>query len=238
MIPARTIALLTGVFFILTFVTSIPAVLLYGPILSDPNYITGSGADGQVYLGAFLEVLLAVGNIGTAVMLFPILKRENEPAALGYVASRVVESAMILVGAIALLSAVTLRIQLAGTIGSSESAIVVGRSLVAIHDWTFLMGPGFAVGVNDLLLGYLLYRTGLVPRWLALLGIIGGPIHFLSDAAQLFAIVEPFSTPRAITTIPVFFFEAILGIWLIVRGFTSAPVLIGYERERRVGAGA
>jgi hypothetical protein len=96
------------------------------------------------------------------------------------------------------------------------------------------MGPGFAVGVNDLLLGYLLYRTGLVPRWLALLGLVGGPLHFATVIAQHFGLVEPFSAVRAVATVPVFAFEAILGIWLIVRGFTPAPVLISYERERRV----
>jgi hypothetical protein len=225
---ARRIALVTGIFFVITFITSIPAFFLYGPVLNDPSYIVGPGADGQVLLGAFLEILLAIANIGTAVALFPILKWENEGLALGYVASRLVESIIIVVGVVSLLAVVTLRQE--GS-GADDALVAVGRSLVAIHDWTFLVGPGFCVGVNDLLLGYLLYRAGLVPRWLALLGVIGGPLHFASVTAELFGVIEPSSLPRAITTIPVFAFEAILGIWLIVAGFKPAPIIDRYRRR-------
>jgi hypothetical protein len=228
----RTIALIAGVLFVLTFVTSIPAFILYGPVLNDPNYIVGAGADMQVFLGAFLEVFLVITNVGTGVVLFPILRRESEAIALGYVGSRLVESTLIAAGIISLLAVVTLRQDLVGAADADTEALVTaGRSLVALHDWTFLMGPGFG-GVNDLLLGYLLYRTGLVPRWLALLGLVGGPVLFVSAAAQLLGVVEPFSTPRAIATIPVFAFEAILGIWLMLRGFSPSPILAVYERER------
>jgi hypothetical protein len=160
-----------GVLFALTFITSIAGLLLYDPVLNDADYILGDGADTRVRLGALCEIFLAITNIGTAVVLWPIVKRQSETLALSYVASRVVESVIIVVGLISLLSVVTLREDFAG----AGSLTIAGKSLVAIHDWTFLLGPGFCVGVNGLLLGYLFYRSGLVPRPIAMLGLIGGP---------------------------------------------------------------
>jgi Domain of unknown function (DUF4386) len=154
MTSTRKTALVTGVFFIITIIASIPALLLYAPVLDDPNYILGAGADTGVALGAFLEVITAIACIGTAITLFPILKRQHEGFALGYVAARVLESTVIVVGIISLLSVVTLRQDLAGAAGADAASLVtVGRSLVAVHDWTFLLGPGLMPGVNGLLLG-------------------------------------------------------------------------------------
>jgi hypothetical protein len=153
-----------------------------------------------VRLGAFCEVILIIANIGTALALFPILRRQNEGLALGYVASRVVESTMIAVGLISLLSVVTLRQDLAVNAAGLDT---VGRSLVAIHDWTFLLGPGFCVGVgNGLLLGYLMYRSGLVPRRMALLGLIGGPLIFASSTAVLFGAYEQTDAAHFVLSLP------------------------------------
>jgi hypothetical protein len=159
--------------FIITFVTAIPAAfLLYPPVLDDANYVLGAGADTGVALGALLEVLLIIANVGTAVALFPVLKRQNEGLALGYVTARLVECTFIAIGIVSLLAVVTMRQDVGGAAGGDASSLVtVGRSLVAIHDWTFLLGPGFIVGVgNGLILGWLMYRSGLVPRPMALLG--------------------------------------------------------------------
>ena len=169
-----------GVLFALTFVTSIAGLLLYDPVLNDADYILGDGADTRVQLGALCEIFLAITNIGTAVVLWPIVRRQSETLALSYVASRIVESVLIVVGLISLLSVVTLREDFAGAGADADSLTVAGRSLVAIHDWTFLLGPGFCVGVNGLLLGYLFYRSGLVPRWIAMFGLVGGPLIFAS----------------------------------------------------------
>ena len=180
MSSSRKTALVAGVFFAITFLASIPALLLYDPVLNDTNYIVSAGADTRVSLGAFLEVITAIANIGTAVTLFPILKRQNEGVALGYVASRVLESTVIVVGLISLLSVVTLRQDVGGAgAADSGSLVIAGQSLVAFHDWTFLLGPAFCAGFgNGLLLGYLMYTSGLVPRRMALLGLIGGPLAF------------------------------------------------------------
>jgi hypothetical protein len=133
--------------FLITFITSIPAYFFYVPVLDDPRYIVGAGADSRVSFGAFLELLLIIANIGTAVVLFPILRRQNEILALGYVTARIVECVIIAVGILSLLSVVTLRQEAAGA--DAASFVTVGKSLVALHDWTFLLGPGFVVGLGN-----------------------------------------------------------------------------------------
>jgi hypothetical protein len=222
----RKAARITGWLFIVTFVASIPAALwLYLPVLDDARYVLGGGADTKIALGAFLEMIVIVANIGTAVALFPVLKRQSEGLALGYVTARLVECAFIAVGILSLLAVVTLRQDVGGAAGA-ESLVNVGRSLVAIHDWTFLLGPGWVVGVgNGLILGYLMYRSGLVPRRLAMLGLIGGPLIVASGTGVLFGLFEPASAPQVIATVPEFFWELLLGIYLIVKGFRPSPIL-------------
>ena len=227
MSSTRKTALVAGIFFIITFVTSIPALLLYNPVLKHTGYIVGAGADKHIFLGASLEVLLIIANIATAVVLFPILKRVNETLALGYVTARLVESAFIAVGILSVLSVVTLRQDIGGAGAAHAASLsVVGRSLVAIHDWTFLLGPGFIVGVgNGLLLGYMMYRSGLVPRRMAMLGLIGGPLVCASGIAVLFGELDKGSAGQFIATIPEIAWEASLGIYLIVKGFKPCPIV-------------
>ena len=227
--PTRRTAFVAGVLFIITFVVSIPAaLLLYTPVLDNAKYIVGAGAaDNRIAFGALLEMILIVANVGTAVVLFPILRRQNEALSLGYVTARVMESVFIAVGLLSLLAIVTLRQDLAGTAGADAASLdTVGRSLVAVHDWTFLLGPGWVVGVgNGLLLGYLMYRSGLVPRRMTLLGLIGGPLIILSGIGVLFGVFDAGSSPQVLATVPEFFWELSLGIYLIVKGFRPSPIL-------------
>jgi hypothetical protein len=222
-------ARIVGVLFLITFATSIPAALvLYDPVLNDTGYITGSGSDSRVALGAFLELLLIIANIGTAVVLFPILKRQSETLALGYVTARLVECAFIAVGILSVMAIVTLRQDLAGGGADPATLETVGRSLVALHDWTFLLGPGFVVGVgNGLMLGYLMYRSGLVPGRMAMLGLVGGPLVCASGIAILFDVIEPGSPGQGIATIPEFLWELSLGIYLTAKGFKPSSTLSG-----------
>jgi hypothetical protein len=211
-----------------TFVTSIAAALIYHPVVHDHTYILGAGHDTRIEFAALLEVFLVISNIGVAVVMFPILRRESERLALGYVASRIVESTIICVGIVSLLSILTLRGDLAASLGgNSGSLAIAGRTLVAIHNWTFLMGPGFCVGVNDLLLGYLMYTTSLMPPRLAMLGLIGGPLIFASKIAVLFGTWTITSSTAGIFAIPVFIFEAAFAIYLIGWGFRPSRVLSG-----------
>lgn len=219
----RKIARAAGVLMVITFITSIPAqLLLYHPLLTDPaKYISGSGADPAVSLGALLEVILVIANVGTAVVLYPIVKRQNAILALGYVTSRVLESAAIMVGIFSVLSVLTLRQDFAGAPG----AVTVARSLVAVHDWTFLLGPSLiGVGGTGVLLGYLMYKSGLVPRRMTLLGLIGGPLVIASTVCVLFGVFKAGSAPQSIATIPEFFWELSFGIYCTVKGFRPSPI--------------
>src|SRR5947209_7239787 len=220
-----------GVLYLITFLTSILALALYQPVLDHPvAYIEGAGHDKQILFGALLELLLIIANIGTAVVIFPIVRRQNEELSLGYVTARLIECTFILVGIVAVLGIVTLRNQVAG---ASEGTVAF--TLKAIKDWTFLLGPGWIVGWgNGLILGYIMYRTGLVPRRAAWLGLIGGPLIIATGTAVLFSGNHPSSTLRglqSIATIPEFLWELFLGVYCTIRGFRrDAPILSGSER--------
>jgi hypothetical protein len=217
-----------GVLFLITFVTSIAALVLYETVLRHPvSYIAGAGHDHQVLLAALLELLLIIANIGTAVVIFPIVRRQNEELALGYVTARLFECTFILVGIVSILGIITLRNQVAG---AAEGT--VAYTLAAIKDWTFLLGPGWVVGWgNGLILGYLMYRSGLVPRSATWLGLIGGPLIIVSGTAVMFTGNHPSSTLHSlqgIVTIPEFAWELFLGIYCTIWGFRrDAPVLSG-----------
>jgi hypothetical protein len=211
--------------FLITYITSIPPFLfLYAAVVDDPRYILGGGADTSVQWGAFLELLLIVANIGTAVVLFPILRRVSEILALGYVTARVVECTFIAVGILSLLTVVTLR-QEAAAGADAASLLTAGESLVALHDWTFLLGPGFVVGVgNGLILGYLMYSSRLVPRAMAVLGLIGGPLVMASGIAVILGVIEIGSAWQTLPAAPEFLWELSLAIWLMVKGFNPSAI--------------
>jgi hypothetical protein len=221
----QTIARVTGVLFLITYITSIPAAfVLYPPVLDDPRYIVGAGADTSVRLGAFLELILIIANVGTAVVLWPVLKRVNEILALGFVTARVIESAFIAIGILSLLTVVALR-QGAAAGADAGSLVTVGESLVTLHDWTFLFGPGFVVGVgNGLILGYLMYRSALVPRAMAVLGLVGGPLIIASGIAVILGLIEQGGLLQTIAVVPEFLWELSLGLWLTVRGFNPSAI--------------
>lgn len=216
---------IAGLWFIGTFVFSIPALFFYDKVLNNANYILGQGFDTRVSVGALLEILTAICNIASAVVLYPVLKRVNQPVALGYVASRTVESTFIVVGLISLMSVVTLRDDLTGGAGGG-SASLVGKALVTLHDWAFLLGPQFCSGLGTgILLGYLMYRSGLVPRGMALLGLIGGPLAFLGGVFVLFGVIDNRSGALFAFTAIEIVWEASLAIYLTVKGYKPSPLL-------------
>jgi hypothetical protein len=210
---------MTGLMFILTFATSIPAALtLYVPALTNPAFILGGGFDVNLSWGAVLEILLIIANIATALTLYPVLRKRFPVLSLGYVAARLTECAFIAVGIIAMLALNTLRLQ-AGD-ANPDMLVAVGQALVAIHDWTFRLGPGVVVGVgNGLILGYMMWRTRLVPRFLSIFGLIGGPAILISGFAVVLGTIEAGSGPQMLATLPEFIWELFLGLWLLVRGF-------------------
>jgi hypothetical protein len=216
--PTRGIAVVAGVFFLVTEVAAIGGVLLYRPVLTDSRYILGAGADGRVLAGALCEIVLAIAIIGSAVTLYPVLRRRHEGAALGYVCLRLLEAAVIVVGIVATVSIVMLRQEGVGD-ADADAAVPVGRALLAIHDCTFLLGPNFILGANTVVLAALAYASRLVPRTIAVCGLIGGPLICASATAVLFGLYAQVSAVGTIAAVPVFGWEVALAVRLIAKGF-------------------
>jgi hypothetical protein len=212
-----------GVLYLVTFVTSIPAVLLYRPVLDDPvGYIAGAGHDKRILFGVLLELLLIIANIGTAVVIVPIMWRRYRELSIGYVTARLFECTFILVGLVAVLGIVTLRREVAG---GSEGT--VAYTLAALKDWTFLLGPGWVVGWgNGLILGYMMYRSELVPRPWPWLGMIGGPLIIISGTIVMFGGNPATTTLKGPASIPEALWELFLGVYCTIWGFRrEAPIL-------------
>ena len=222
----RKTAMLAGGLYLVTFAASIPARFFFlDPVLSDPGYIVGSGADTRVLAGGLLDMVNALACIATAVVLFTVVKRQSETLALGFVASRLLEAAIIAIGVVSLSAVVTLRQDLAGTAGAEEAALVtVGASLVAVYEWTFLFGPNVMAAVNGLLLGTLMYRSGLVPRAIPLMGLIGGPLLLASVVGVVFGAHDLDAGHHVIAAAPIALWELSLGVYLVVKGFKSSPI--------------
>ena len=212
----RKIALAAGILYLLTFV-SIPTAFLYAPI-SDPNYIVSPGPDNGIILGAVLEIIVALAGIGTAVALYPVVKRQNESLALGFVASRILEACTIFADVVCLLALVTLR-----RAGAGADAVVTGKALVALYTW-FKLGQNLMPAVNALLLGSLMYQSRLVPRVLPLLGLIGAPLLLANTIVTMFGITGPIFVLTGIFFLPVAVWEFSLGVWLTVKGFKPSAI--------------
>jgi hypothetical protein len=211
----RNISLVAGVLYLLTFV-SIPTLALYSPV-HDPNYIVGSGPDTPIIIGGILEIIVALAGISTAVVLFPLLKKQNESFALGLVAARILESGTIFVGVAFILSIVTLR-----QVGAGTDALITSHAFAALYDRIFLLGQSFMPAVCDLLLGFLLYKSRLVPRILALIGIAGAPLLVVCYIAVLFGLIGRLDPMAVLSAVPVALFEFSLGVWLIAKGFNTS----------------
>jgi len=211
----RKISLTAGLLYLLTFV-SIPILYLYGPV-REVGYIVGPGPDTRVFVGAVLEIIVALAGIGTAVALYPVVKRQNEGVALGFVAVRTLEAGAIFAGVFTLLAVVTLR-----QAGAGAGALATGQTLIGLHDWTFTLSQSLLPAVNALLLGSLLYQSRLVPRILPVLGFIGAPLLVASTMATLFGANEYGSGLSGLGALPIALWEFSLGVYLVVKGFRAA----------------
>ncbi len=216
----RRTAFTVGALFLVTYATSIAAKFGAYPPLFEDNYVLTGGDDTRVLWGAVAELVLIIANIGTAVFLFPVLKRQSESLALGFVTARVMESVFIAVGILSVLTIVSTQQDYAAADADSAAYSVVGQALTSLQEWTFVLGPGFVVGVgNGIILGYLMYRSRLVPRGMAMLGLIGGPLICVSGTAVVMGAIEPGSALHNLAVVPEFFWELSLGIYLVVKGF-------------------
>jgi uncharacterized MnhB-related membrane protein len=216
--PTRKYALAAGICYLLTFASSIPALALIGPVLHDANYIVGSGDDTRVLWGCLLDLVNALTAIGTAVAVFPVVRRENEALALGFVTSRMFEAAVIVIGVVSLLAIVTLRQDQAGDVAT-------GQALVAVRNWTFLLGPGLMPVFNAVFLGTLMYRSRLVPRIIPTVGLIGAPILLALAVATFFGHNTQTSTLSFVGTLPIAAWELSVGLWMAIKGFNRGSVV-------------
>src|SRR3954451_22029247 len=224
--PMRRTALVAGVLYLVTFLTSVPTLKLYQPLRNQAEFLAAGGSVAGVLGGALLEVGLALACVGTAVVLFPVAKRQSETAALGFLAARIVEAALILVGVISLLSILTLRQDAAGTADAgSPSLITAGRGLLAVYDGTFLLGQSLMPVLSALCLGWVMYRSRLVPRLIPVVGLIGAPLLLASDIAIFCGIYEQRSSLAGVAALPIAVWEMSLGVWLVVKGFRASPIL-------------
>jgi hypothetical protein len=223
MMSLRRTALIAGLLYLVTFVASIPALPLLAPVLNDPRFILGNGSAVAVTTGALLDLINAAACVGTALVLYPVLRRHGPVGALGFVTSRVLEAAIIIVGVLSLLAVVSLR---ARGVSDPASAQQIAAALVALRDGTFLIGPGLMPAVNALLLGSVLLRSRLVPRLIPLLGLVGAPLQLASVVATVYGVNSQLSVWSAIAVVPIFFWELAVGLWMTFRGFTppATPV--------------
>jgi hypothetical protein len=227
MSPTRKTALAAGVFYLISFF-SIPTLALYGPVQNHRDWILGSGGHTGVLVGGLLEVIVALAGIGTAVTLYPVVRRQNEGAALGFVAVRTLEAGMICTGVVSLLSLVTLRQDLGGAAGADAASLVTtGASQVATYNWAFLLGQSLMPAVSALLLGSLMYRSRLVPRIIPVLGLIGSPLLVTAVVATLFGGIGRTSAAALLLALPVAAWELSLGVWLVAKGFRPSPITAG-----------
>jgi hypothetical protein len=223
MTATRKAALIAGIAYIATFVFSIPVKFgLWVDVLDKPDWVLGAGSDSGVPLGAMFEILTALGGVVTAVALYSVARRHGERGALGFVTTRVMEAAMIFVGVLAIMATYTLRNDVAGTAGRDVGALkTTGQALVAVHDWTFLLGPGLMAGLNALLIGSVMYRSRLLPRWIPTLGLIGAPLLLICSTATLFGVWEQTSGPAMVLVLPIAIWEFSFGVYMTVKGFKN-----------------
>src|SRR2546423_3732814 len=225
MSPLRRTALIAGVFYLLTFV-SIPTLFLYAQVLHNAKYILSPGPDTAVLFGGILEIIVALAGVGTAIALYPVLKRQSEGRALGFVGTRTLEAAGILAGVACLLAIVSLR-----QAGAGAGALVTGQTLAILYVRTFLLSQDLMPVLNALLLGSLLYQSRLVPRVLPLLAFFGAALLVASDIGVLFGLFGLVSAPAGLLALPIALWEFSLGVYLVVKGFKPSPILAGEARN-------
>lgn len=229
MSPTRRIALATGIAYLVTFAASIPQLALFAHLIDDPaGYITTPGSDAAVRWGSWLEVVTAASCVATAVFIYPVTRRVSRTAAIGFVATRVAEAAIIVAGTMSVLAVVSLKAHFAGATGAEADALrVTGEALVSTRQWSFLLGPGILPGFNALFLGYAVYKARLVPRLLPVVGLVGAPLLFVAATGTIFGAWDQVSTASALLALPIAAWELSLGIYLTVKGFKNVPAAPG-----------
>jgi hypothetical protein len=220
MVSPRKSAKTAAIFFFISWVGSIAGLIFYGPVLKNVNYLSGGATDNHIMIGALLEMVCAFANIGTGVAMFPIVRRYSESLALGYVALRTLEASVIAVGVLPILAIISLRTSTGAAAGINDLA----TSMVDFHNISFNVGPNLICGVNTTVMAYALYKSRLVARFVPTIGLIGGPLVFLSGVLQMFDIAHQGSSITALMAIPVFSWEISLASYMFFKGFRKSAM--------------
>lgn len=230
---SRRVALWAGLLYLLTFVASFPQLALFRHLVDDPSgYVTSAGSDAAVRLGSWLEILTAFACVGTAIALYPITRRVSRAAAIGFISTRIVEAAVIMAGVMCVLAVVTLHADLGGAASASDGSVgLTGAALVALRQATFLIGPGIVPALNAMFLGYVMYRSGLVPRLLPIVGLIGAPVLLLSSTVTILGGWDQVSATATLCALPIAAWELGLGVWMTFKGFRESAVTTAYDGE-------
>src|SRR4249919_1804655 len=232
----RKTALVAGVLYLLTFISSIPAVFLQSPVLNDPAFIISNISTEQVRLGALFDIVNSLTAIGTAVALYAVIKRQSPSFGIGFVSSRLFEGTVLMIGVISILSIVTL--QQPGATGAEATLLVsIQHTLVTVRNWTFVLGTGVPA-LNAFLLGWIMYKSRLVPRAIPVIGLIGAPLFTSWIIGYVMGVTEAGTAWHTIAVAPIFIWELSLGLWMTFKGFRKdAPLMVEAAGETASTAG-
>jgi hypothetical protein len=221
----RKTAFVAGILYLLTFISSIPAVFLQAPVLDDPSFITSSASAELVRLGALFDIVNSLTAIGTALALYAVIRRQSQSFAIGFVSSRLFEATILMIGVVSILSIVTL--QQPGATGAEASLLLaVQETLVTVRNWAFVLGTGVPA-LNAFLLGWLMYKSRLVPRAIPVIGLIGAPLFTSWIIGYVLGVTEAGTAWHAIGVAPIFIWELSLGLWMTFKGFRKdAPLMV------------
>jgi len=222
----RVDAIITGVFFIVAAVTSIIALKLYQPAITGDDYLTQASSHAYtITMGALHELFLVATASGTGIMLYPYLRRYNEQMGLAYLCFRLLEAILILIGTLSVLAIVSLsKAYVANPVADVGTYKAVGTALIAIHDWTFMIGPNFMLGINTFIYSYVFFKSRMIPRTLSLIGIVGAIMIFIAAHLEMFGVMQQISVGGVVMAIPIFVYEMTLAVWLIVKGFNKTII--------------
>jgi hypothetical protein len=215
---------ITGLLFIAATTTAIIGLKFYDPVLQNSDFLTEAFLHSkQISLGAFFELMLAIANIGTGIMLYPYLKKYSESLGLGYTLFRLLEVVFILIGLLSMLSIIHLSnanmLQLPGH--DTGALQTTANMLRIIYGWCFILGPHFMLGVNTLIYSYIFFQTKLVPKKLAIFGMTGAVLIFIAALQEIFGFIPHFSTQIFAWALPIAVYEMVLAAFLLIKGFNT-----------------
>ena len=231
----RRIGIVVGALFIVATVGSILGSVALGSVLDGPDYLVNVAAhESRVILAVLLFLVAASSAFATAFLLFPILRRHSEGLAAGYVGIRGFENVFYVAGVVGLLIMLTVsQTDAVGTTGASDLPSM-GAALLALHDWSVLIGTLIFFALGSLTINYVLYRSGLVPRWLSLWGIVGAVLVFSYGLLGILGVDTGLGSPFMLLAMPIALQEMVFAVWLIVKGFNRPAVQLDRSLAHRV----